>query len=191
MYRKDADGDLELAGILLNAKQSASKETVSENGWLTMEQIKKQYKSYTPAQNTLFAKKHFDSKFDEKHTKKMDKYGGRVEDSPQEYRVEEEEWKRRRRQRRRRRRKENNHRSGASERRRSLWAWGQNAERMWAVLGSEGWVGVEWEMCEWEVARRREARWMQEARDRRQWLSQARWLEELWRVAMGGPIWKA
>ena len=212
MYRKDADGDLELAGILLNAKQSASKETVSENGWLTMEQIEKQYKSDTPAQNTLFAKKHFDSKFDEKqgcevyhYTKKMDKYGGRVEDSPRKDAdgdlelagtsketvsengvEEEEEWKRRRRQRRRRRRKDNNHRSGASERRRSLWAWGQNAEWMWAVLGSEGWVGVEWEMCEWEVARRREARWKQEARDRRQWLAQARWLEELWRVAMGG-----
>ena len=41
-----------------------------------------------------------------------------------------------------------------------------------------------------EVARRREARWMQEARDRRQWLAQARWLEELWRVAFGGPIWR-
>ena len=30
---------------------------------------------------------------------------------------------------------------------------------------------------------------MEEARDRRQWLAQARWLEELWRVAMGRPIW--
>ena len=198
MYRKDADGDLELAGILLNAKQSASKETVSENGWFPMEQLEKQYKSYTPAQNyTLFAKKHGLEKFDEKrgcevyyYTKKMDKYGGRVEDSPQEYRVEEEEWKRRRRERRRRQRTKNNHRSGVSERRRRLWAWGQNAERMWAVLFWEGWVGVEWEMCEWEVARRREARWMQEARDRRQWLAQARWLEELWRVAFGGLIWR-
>ena len=99
---------------------------------------------------------------------------------------EEEEWKKTRRERQRRRRRATNQRTGASERRRQLWAWGQNAERMWAVLCWEGWVGVEWEMCEWEVARRREARWMQEARDRRQWLAQARWLEELWRVAMGG-----
>ena len=105
--------------------------------------------------------------------------------------VEEEEWKKTRRKRQRRRRRATNQRTGASERRRQLWAWGQNAERMWAVLCWEGWVGVEWEMCEWEVERRREARWMQEARDRRQWLSQARWLEELWRVAVGGPIWKA
>ena len=104
---------------------------------------------------------------------------------------EEEEWKKTRRERQRRRRRATNQRTGASERRRQLWAWGQNTERMWTVLCWQGWVGVEWEMCEWEVARRREARWMQEARDRRQWLAQARWLEELWRVAMGGPIWKA
>ena len=32
---------------------------------------------------------------------------------------------------------------------------------------------------------------MQEARDRKQWLAQARWLQELWWVAFGGPIWKA
>ena len=98
----------------------------------------------------------------------------------------EERWKKTRRARQRRRRRATNQRTGASERRRRLWAWGQNAEQMWAVLCSEGWVGVEWEMCEWEVARRREARWMQEARDRRQWLAQARWLEEVWRAAMGG-----
>ena len=102
----------------------------------------------------------------------------------------EERWKKTRRARQRRRRRATNQRTGASERRRRLWAWGQNAEQMWAVLCSEGWVGVEWEMCEWEVARRREARWMQEARDRRQWLAQARWLEELWRVAFEGPIWR-
>ena len=29
-------------------------------------------------------------------------------------------------------------------------------------------------------------RQMQEARGRRQWLAQARWLEEVWRAAMGG-----
>ena len=104
---------------------------------------------------------------------------------------EEEEWKKRRRERRRRRRRKSNRRSGASERRRHIWAWGQSAKRMWDVLCCEGWVGVEWEMCEWEVARRREARWMQEAKQRRKWLEQARWLEELWLVAMGGPIWKA
>ena len=102
----------------------------------------------------------------------------------------EERWKKTRSARQRRRRRATNQRTGASERRRRLWALGQNAEQMWAVLCSEGWVGVEWEMCEWEVARRREARWMQEARDRRQWLAQARWLEELWRVAFGGPIWR-
>ena len=100
--------------------------------------------------------------------------------------MEEEEWKKTRRERQRRRRRATNQRTGASERRRQLWAWGQNAERMWAVLCWQGWVGVEWEMCEWEVERRREARWMQEERDRRQWLSQARWLEEVWRAAMGG-----
>ena len=110
--------------------------------------------------------------------------------SPQEYRVEEEGWKKTRRERQRRRRRATNQRTGASERRRRLWAWGQNTERMWAVLCWQGWVGVEWEMCEWEAARRREARWMQEARDRRQWLAQARWLEELWRVAFEGPIWR-
>ena len=102
----------------------------------------------------------------------------------------EERWKKTRRARQRRRRRATNQRTGASERRRQLWAWGQNTERMWAVLCWQGWVGVEWEMCEWEVARRREARWMQEARDRRQWLAQARWLEELWRVAFEGPIWR-
>ena len=100
--------------------------------------------------------------------------------------VEEEEWKKTRRKRQRRRRRATNQRTGASERRRQLWAWGQNTERMWAVLCWQGWVGVEWEMCEWEVERRREARWMQEARDRRQWLAQATWLEEFWRAAMGG-----
>ena len=99
---------------------------------------------------------------------------------------EEEEWKKRRRERRRRRRRKSNRRSGASERRRHIWASGQSAERMWNILCLEGWVGVEWEMCEWEVGRQSEARWMQEARDRRLWLPQARWLEEVWRAAMGG-----
>ena len=102
----------------------------------------------------------------------------------------EEPWKQRRRERQRRRRRSSNQRSGASERRRRIWAWGQSAERMWAVWYWEGWVGVEWETCEWEVARQRETRWMQEAMQRRQWLAQARWLEELWQVAFGAPIWR-
>ena len=102
----------------------------------------------------------------------------------------EEPWKQRRRERQRRRRRSSNQRSGASERRRHIWAWGQSAERMWAVWCSEGLVGMEWEMCEWEVVRQREARWTQEARHRRQWLAQARWLEELWQVAFGAPIWR-
>ena len=80
------------------------------------------------------------------------------------------------RERQRRRRRATNQRTGASERRRRLWAWGQNTERMWAVWYWEGWVGVEWEMCEWEVVTQRETRWMQEAMQRRQWLAQARWL---------------
>ena len=91
-------------------------------------------------------------------------------------------WKERRRARQKRRRGKSNQRSGASERRRRIWAWGQSAERMWAVWCWQRWIGVEREMYAWR---------MEQAMDRKRWLAQARWLEELWRDAFGGPIWKA
>ena len=63
----EAGGDFEMAGMILVAKKTAFKETVTEGSWLSKEQLEDVMKSETHAENfTGFCRKHGLVKVDHK-----------------------------------------------------------------------------------------------------------------------------